>query len=96
MPDDPTRSSSGRDDVWKGIGLLVLYSLISGVFVTIPGVRVVSGLLFWGLIITTVVFAARHNRPGLIKGLIIGFVIGAALAVLLVAACFGLMGRLGK
>ena len=72
MSDDPTRSSSGRDDVWKGIGFLVLYSFISGVFVTIPGVRVVSGLLFWGLIITTVVFAARHNRPGLIKGLIIG------------------------
>ena len=63
-------------------------------------VSIVSNLLWLGLIIWTVVMAKRQGRPGIIKGLLMGFLIGLALTVLLVAAFFGVMfalcGGLGR
>lgn len=98
-PQGQNRSSAG--DVWLGIAVYFLWGIVSGMLVgaahwIVPRPLVIpfGGLVtvaYWGGLIAIWMAARRRGRPGIAKGLVMGFVIGISLVILLVASCFGLL-----
>ncbi|MGH9837887.1 MAG: hypothetical protein ACREEM_03800 [Blastocatellia bacterium] len=77
--------SQQSNDVWRGIGLALLFHLIQ---IPLAVVTLFISLIFIGLtqllyIIPAIVIYKRKGRPGVVKGLIIA----AAVTFLLSATC---------
>ena len=98
MSPEPARSSAR--DVWIGIGLFLLCGIAGLLLAAICGalrflpprwievpIAVSLMLVPPGLWITALITARRKGHAGIVKGLIIGL----SIAVLLVAACFGIV-----
>ena len=103
---DRGRGRSSARDTWIGIRGYFLWTILSGLFtlaisraVSRELVRMFGGVMslaYWGGLIAIWIIARRRGRPGIAKGLLIGFLISISLAVLLVASCFGLSWSVGS
>lgn len=88
-----TDKGSFRKDLWIGIGMTILFHIISGLILSLLVVRlreaamVLSILAELAYIVAVIRWAIRKGRRGIIAGMIIVY----ALFLLLVATCFGIV-----
>ena len=97
--DEDAPKPSNRD-LWIGVGLTFLIPIVAGLFVsatwmwwartdwTVLYWLVGTGALPW---LAVFLYAKRRGYHGIAKGMLRGIVILFSVAVLLSAACFGLM-----